>query len=203
MHKMRREEFNETNMDKIKAVLSECEHGTLSLISEGEPYGVAVNFVFFEDKICFHGAQEGRKVEAIKANPHASFLVVKPYSIIPSYFSDTSLACPATQFFASIHLYGNVAIVKDVDKKAKILEAMMQKLQSEGGYDEVQSRNPMYAKMLEKLGVYILTPKTISMKMKVGQNFSERKRLSLANQLRERNNVGDDRTACIIESYIK
>jgi nitroimidazol reductase NimA-like FMN-containing flavoprotein (pyridoxamine 5'-phosphate oxidase superfamily) len=199
---MRRNEFNETNMDEIKAVLSECEHGTLSLISEGEPYGVAVNFVFFEDKICFHGAQKGRKVEAIKANSHASFLVVKPYSLIPSYFSDARLACPATQFFASVHLYGDVMIVEDVNKKAKILEAMMQKLQSEGGYDEIWSKNPIYTKMLEKVGVYTLTPTTISMKIRVGQNFSEEKRQSLADQLRERNNTADDKTAYIIESYI-
>jgi len=196
---MRRDEFNETNMDKIKTVLSECEHGTLSLISKGEPYGVAVNFVFFEDKICFHGVLEGRKVEAIKANPHASFLVVKPYSLIPSYFSDARFSCPATQFFVSVHLYGDVTIVKNIHEKAKILEAMMRKLQSEGGYDEIQSENPMYIKMLEKLGVYTLIPITISMKVKAGQNFSNEKKQSLVDQLRERNNTGDDKTARLIE----
>ncbi len=199
---MRRDEFKVTNMDEIKAVLSECEHGTLSLISEGEPYGVAVNFVFFEDKICFHGAQEGRKVEAIKANPHASFLVVKPYSLIPSYFSDTRFACPVTQFFASVHLYGDVTIVEDIHKKAEILEAMMQKLQSEGGYDEIRSENPMYTKMLEKTDVYTLISTTISMKIKAGQNFSDEKKQSLADQLRERNSTNDDKSARIIESYI-
>ncbi len=196
---MRRDEFNETNMDKIKTVLSECEYGTLSLISKGEPYGVAVNFVFFEDKICFHGALEGRKVEAIKANPHASFLVVNPYSLIPSYFSDARFACPATQFFASVHFYGDVTIVNNIHEKAKILEAMMRKLQSEGGYDEIQSENPMYIKMLEKLGVYTLIPVTISMKVKTGQNFSDEKKQSLADQLRERNNTSDDKTAHLIE----
>jgi nitroimidazol reductase NimA-like FMN-containing flavoprotein (pyridoxamine 5'-phosphate oxidase superfamily) len=199
---MRRDEFNETNMDKIKAVLSECEHGTLSLISEGKPYGVAVNFVFFEDKICFHGVQEGRKAEAIKVNPHASFLVVKPYSLIPSYFIDAHFACSTTQFFASVHLYGDVAIVEDIHKKAKILEAMMQKLQSERGYDEIRSEKPIYTKMLEKIGVYTLIPTTISMKIKAGQNFSDEKKQSLATQLRKRNNAEDDKTARIIESYI-
>ncbi|NOX16024.1 MAG: antibiotic resistance protein [Epsilonproteobacteria bacterium] len=200
---MRRDEFKVTDMDEIKAVMRECEYGVLSLIADGEPYGVAVNFVFFEDKICFHGAKEGRKAKAIKANPHASFLAVKPYSLIPSYFSDTNLACSVTQFFASIHLYGNVMIVENNHEKAKILDVMMQKLQSEGGYDEIHSDNPMYTKMLEKTDVYTLIPKTISMKIKVGQNFSDEKKQSLVDKLQERNNAGDNKSAFIIKSYIK
>ena len=94
---MRRAEFDVKDKNSIDEILQACEYGTLSLISGGKPYVVALNFVFFENSIFFHGAKEGRKIEAIKSNPNASFLVVKPYSFIPSYFSDTMAACPASR----------------------------------------------------------------------------------------------------------
>ncbi len=109
---MRRAEFDVKDENSVNEVLETCEYGTLSLISEGKPYVVALNFVFFENSIFFHGAKEGRKIEAIKSNPNASFLVVKPYSFIPSFFSDTMSASPATQFFASVLVEGTISFIK-------------------------------------------------------------------------------------------
>ena len=118
---MRRAEFDVKDKNSINEILQACEYGTLSLISEGKPYVVALNFVFFENSIFFHGSKEGKKIEAIKSNPNASFLVVKPYSFIPSFFSDTMAACPATQFFASVLFEGKVAFIEDGNIKAKVL----------------------------------------------------------------------------------
>jgi len=55
-----------------------------------------------------HGAKKKKKVALIAQNPRANFCVVKPYALIPSYFSHTASACPATQFFASVILEGKV-----------------------------------------------------------------------------------------------
>jgi len=191
---MRRNEFEVTDEDTIKKVLAECEYGTLSLIANGEPYGVALNFVLHKGNICFHGAQEGRKVDAIKTNPYASFLAVRPYSVIPSYFSNTRAACPATHFFASVHVYGKMSIVKNLNEKAEVLEAMMQKLQSEGGYDTIRADNPIYTKMLEETGVYILTPKKISLKIKAGQNLPDERKSIIIQKLMHRDKDGDKST---------
>ena len=82
---MRRDEFNINDKNSIDEILRACEYGTLSLISEGKPYVVALNFVQYKNAIYFHGAKEGKKIEAIKSNPNAAFLVVKPYSFIPFF----------------------------------------------------------------------------------------------------------------------
>ena len=111
---MRRDEFNINDKNSIDEILKACEYGTLSLISEGKPYVVALNFVQYKNAIYFHGAKEGKKIEAIKSNPNAAFLVVKPYSYIPSYFSDTMAACPATQFFASVLLEGKLSFIESL-----------------------------------------------------------------------------------------
>lgn len=191
---MRRKEFFVEDKKVINELLAECEYGTLSLISQDKPYVVAVNFVFYDDCIYIHGAKEGRKVEAIKTNKNASFLVVKPYSLIPSYFSDTIAACPATHFFSSVFLEGTIKIVENNDKKAQVLNKLMEKLQSEGGYEEISYKKPMYKKMLENTAVFELKVQTITCKVKAGQNLNETKKHKMIEKLEKRGEFLDKKT---------
>ena len=191
---MRRAEFDVKDKNSINEILQACEYGTLSLISEGKPYVVALNFVFFENSIFFHGAKEGKKIEAIKSNPNASFLVVKPYSFIPSYFSDTMAACPATQFFASVLFEGKVAFIEDGNIKAKVLNALMKKFQSEDSFEEIAYEKAMYTKILDKTAILELKPESISCKIKVGQNLNEEKKNRLIEKLKSRDSKIDEET---------
>ena len=191
---MRRDEFNVQDEKSINEILTECEYGTLSLISDNKPYSVALNFVKYGNSIFFHGAKEGKKIEAIKNNNLASFLVVKPYSLIPSYFSDTLAACPATQFFASVFIEGKIDFIEDVNKKSDVLNALMEKLQSDGGYERIAYDKPMYTKMIEKTAILELKPINISCKIKVGQNLNQAKRDNIMNKLQQRGTKLDNQT---------
>ena len=191
---MRRDEFNVQDEKSINEILTECEYGTLSLISDNKPYSVALNFVKYGNSIFFHGAKEGKKIEAIKNNNLASFLVVKPYSLIPSYFSDTLAACPATQFFASVFIEGKIDFIEDVNKKSDVLNALMEKLQSDGGYERIAYDKPMYTKMIEKTAILELKPTNISCKIKVGQNLNQAKRDNIMNKLQQRGTKLDNQT---------
>lgn len=183
---MRRAEFELKDEAAFDGLLSECEYGTLSLIDGEEPYGVPVNFVWHGGAVCFHGAKEGRKAGAIARNPKASFSVVKPYSLIPSYFSNTRVACPATQFFASAHIAGIVEVVEDADEKCAILTAIMQKLQPDGGYEAIDATNPIYTKMIAQTAVWKLVPSYTSMKIKAGQNLSDERKAEIIGKLTAR-----------------
>lgn len=183
---MRRSEFEVKDEEAFEALLAECEYGTLSLIDDGEPYGVPVNFVWFGGCVCFHGSREGRKAEVIAKNLKAAFSAVKPYSLIPSYFSDTRAACPATQFFASVHIAGRVTVVEETSEKCAVLNAMMQKLQPDGGYETIDAANPIYTKMTAMTAVWKLTPSHKSMKVKAGQNLTDERKASIINQLTNR-----------------
>ncbi|MBP7770193.1 MAG: pyridoxamine 5'-phosphate oxidase family protein [Aliarcobacter sp.] len=191
---MRRIEFDVKDQNNINELLEVCEYGTLSLISEEKPYAVALNFVFFENSVFFHGAKEGRKIEAIKSNPNASFLVVKPYSFIPSFFSDTMAACPATQFFASVLFEGNINFIEDGNIKAKVLNALMKKFQNENSFEEIAYEKAMYTKMLDKTAIFELKPEKISCKIKVGQNLNEEKKNRLIEKLKNRDSKIDEET---------
>lgn len=196
---MRRSEFEVMDEAALEGLLAECEYGTLSLIDDGEPYGVPVNFVWHCGVVCFHGSREGRKAEIIKKNPKAAFSIVKPYSLIPSYFSDTRAACPATQFFASVHIAGSVEIVENDAEKCAILNAMMQKLQPEGKYETIDATNPIYTKMVSQTAIWKLTPSNKSMKVKAGQNLSDERKESIINQLSQRGEGLDMSTVDIMQ----
>jgi nitroimidazol reductase NimA-like FMN-containing flavoprotein (pyridoxamine 5'-phosphate oxidase superfamily) len=178
---MRRCEFEVTDPQAIESVLSECEYGVLSLMSCGEPYGVAVNFAY----------REGAKV---------AFLVVKPYAYIPSYFSDTSAAYPATQFFTSVHISGEAIRVSDEREKAFGLSALMEKMQPEGKYDPIDAANPIYTKMMELTGVYKIVPNVMTLKVKAGQNLPKERYDTLLKHIEERNGSVDGATIELMHS---
>lgn len=200
---MRRAEFDVKDEKSINEVLGICEYGTLSLISNNKPYCVALNFVYFEGSIYFHGSNEGKKIDTIKENPNGAFLVVQPYSTIPSHFFDTIAACPATQFFASVFLEGTLSFVENGDRKALVLNALMQKLQKEGGYEEIVYDKAMYTKMIDKVTVIQLKLQNISCKIKVGQNLNDEKREKLLEKLENRASKVDKQTVKQMKFYNK
>lgn len=191
---MRRDEFNIDNHDALLEFLHRCEYGTLCLADKNEPYGVPLNFAAWEEGIVFHGSQEGKKVSLIDKNPKANFSVVKPYAYIPSYFSHTTSACPATQFFGSVLLEGEITLLENVDQKANALNALMQKLQPEGNYEPLRANNPMYTKILASTAVFYLKIDKSSFKLKVGQNLTAERKNSLIAELEKRGTALDKET---------
>lgn len=200
---MRRSEFEVSDPQEIESVLMECEYGVLSLISDNEPYGVAVNFAYRDGKFYFHGSLEGRKAEAIGERAKCSFVVVKPYAYIPSYFSDTRSACPATQYFASVIARGEVVRLDDPVQKAFGLTALMEKMQPEGGYEPIDATNLIYMKMIEKTGVYVIESNSITLKVKAGQNLSQERQISLISRLEERGASADSATIQMMSRFQK
>ncbi|WP_418178740.1 pyridoxamine 5'-phosphate oxidase family protein [Aliarcobacter lanthieri] len=200
---MRRAEFDVKDENSINEVLEACEYGTLSLINNGKPYCIALNFVYFQGSIYFHGSNEGKKIDTIKENQNGAFLVVQPYSTIPSYFFDTVAACPATQFFASVLLEGILSFIENGDEKAKVLNALMKKLQKDGGYEEIAYDKAMYTKMLDKVTIIRLNPQNISCKIKVGQNLNDEKRDKLTQKLENRASNIDMHTIKQMKFYNK
>ncbi|MGE4509854.1 MAG: pyridoxamine 5'-phosphate oxidase family protein [Sulfurimonadaceae bacterium] len=188
---MRRNEFEVNDPEAIERFLAECDYGVLSIISDGAPYGVALNFAFGDGMFYFHGALEGKKAQAISTHANCSFTAVKPYAYIPSYLSDTRSACPATQFYASVVANGAVVRIDEGAQKAFGLNALMQKMQPEGGYEAIDMANPIYTKMLEKTAVYAIKPETITFKVKTGQNLPKERKASLIEKLQAR---GEDET---------
>ena len=66
------------------AVLNRGTSGVLALLGEeGYPYAVPLSYVYDGEKLYFHSAKSGHKLDAVRSNPKASFCVIDQDQIIP------------------------------------------------------------------------------------------------------------------------
>lgn len=192
---MRRHEKELSDPTAIDQVLDGAEWGVLGLVSpEGNPVLVPLNFTRLDGRIYFHGSPSGQKMDLLRAGGNATFLVVDAYAQIPSYAFDPARACPATQYFKSVILYGKVGIVDDLDRKAHVLEALMRKLQPEGGYTPITATDPLYQASVKGVAILELNVERRTAKFETGQRLTPEKRESVVNLLEKRGCPVDHRT---------
>jgi len=87
MRELRRKD-KQTTMEEAQALLTVSEHGILSTVdTEGQPYGVPLNYVYLNGAIYFHCALPGHKIDNIENNPRVSFCVVGNIKVLPADFS--------------------------------------------------------------------------------------------------------------------
>ena len=184
----------------IQSLFDRAEYGTLALCEDNKPYSVPVNFVAIDDVIYFHGLKTGRKMDMILKNINISFSVVENYSLLPSYFStDDGSACPATQFFKSVIIDGEAVVVENREEKAKMFEALMQKLQPEGQYKSFEDKS--YDKVLNATAVIKIIPSEIRAKFKFGQQVDNELFNRIIEHLKKRANNLDLETVSLMEQY--
>ncbi|GIW15601.1 MAG: hypothetical protein KatS3mg063_1454 [Tepidiforma sp.] len=191
MSELRRSEFAVTDATTIRELLDSVRFGSLAYLRvDGTPGVSVLNFVRIEDLIYFHGSPHGERAASLRVNPSVAFLAADPLALIPSHFLHPELACPATQFFRSVVIRGEVRIVRDRAEKAIALAAFMQKLQPEGGYAPVRD-DDLYRKSLEATEVFALPVGAATAKFKLGQNLPAHKRREVADRIAERGSSVD------------
>jgi len=119
--KMRRSDRAIDNKDSLK-ILQKGEYGILGTISlDGKPYCLPLNYCLLENKIYFHCADQGHKLNNLRANPNVSFTVVGNTEVEPGAFST---------FYESIIIDGSANEVFG-DTKQKALEELIYKYSPE------------------------------------------------------------------------
>lgn len=95
------------------SILRHATSGVLSLFdSNGYPYGVPLSYVYSGNKLFFHSAVCGHKIDAIRHTDKASFTVISKDEVHPETF---------TTRFRSVICFGRVRIVEDADEKLAAL----------------------------------------------------------------------------------
>lgn len=91
--------------ETIAEILNNGTSGTLALIDEeGLPYAVPLSYVYWEGKLYFHCAKEGHKIQAVRANPVASFCVIGQDKVVPKRY---------TTHYRSVVVCGKIRILED------------------------------------------------------------------------------------------
>lgn len=157
--------------------------------ADGAPVLRTLNFVVDEGAVCFHGAPAGEKVEALDRRAVAA--VEETVASIPSHFLDPERACPATTLYRSVQAHGTLREVHDPARKARVLQALMEKYQPEGGHRPLRADDPFYAKNIAGLLVVEMPIERLDGKEKLGQNRTPRERGKMLAGLWARGGDGD------------
>ena len=199
---MRRSTFHMKEEDEIQQFLEEMSFGFLGTHGDdGYPHMTPLNFVYHEGAFYMHGSRAGQKMKNLRQNERVTFAVAKEYSLIPSYWLDPVLACPATAFFKSVFVRGEAVVVEDLAEKAAAFGAFMRKLQPEGGYEPFDPEHPQYAKELKAVAMIKIVVEDMTAKFKFGQNWPEERTAHVAEELRERGRPLDAETAELMRKY--
>ncbi|AGL00874.1 LOW QUALITY PROTEIN: putative flavin-nucleotide-binding protein [Desulfoscipio gibsoniae DSM 7213] len=106
------------SMEDTVAVMDRCTNGVLACLGDEDyPYAVPLSYVYCNDKIYFHSAKAGHKIDAIKKNPKVSFSVIDEDTIVSEKY---------TTYFRSVITFGKARIVEG-DEWLEAFEALVEK----------------------------------------------------------------------------
>jgi nitroimidazol reductase NimA-like FMN-containing flavoprotein (pyridoxamine 5'-phosphate oxidase superfamily)/GNAT superfamily N-acetyltransferase len=158
---------------------------------DGGPLLRTVHAVVVDGAVAFHGSPAGEKAET--AGRPAMVCAEETVASLPSYFVDPERACPATTYYLSAHVRGALERVEDPAAKARVLTALMDKMQPEGGYVPIDSAHPLYARAVASLLVLRVSLEKVVGKAKLGQHRSTADLVRIIDGLWKRGRHGDDR----------
>lgn len=124
MNGMTRRERQVTETDEIIEILEKSKVVHVGMIDGDEPYVVPMNYGYVLENgrltIYLHGANRGRKIDVIKANPKVFYEMccdITPF--------EGEVACKYGITYASIMGKGLATLVDDIEEKKKALSILM------------------------------------------------------------------------------
>lgn len=107
MRNMRRFKQQLSIEDTI-AIFKNGTSGVLALSGDDDyPYAVPISYVYADEKLIFHSAKSGHKIDAIRRNHKASFCVIDQDQIVPEKY---------TTCFRSAIAFGTIRILEDLEE---------------------------------------------------------------------------------------
>ena len=107
------------NEEQILDVLNKNTSGVLSLIDENNhPYGVPLNYTYYNGKLLFHTSKFGYKIELIKNNPKCCFTIIDQDEIVEEEY---------TSLYRSVIIQGNVRIIDDKEELMNLMNIFTDK----------------------------------------------------------------------------
>ena len=104
---------------EMEGILKENTIGWLGMSVDGKPYVVPLNYAYIDGRILVHCALEGRKLDAIRANPEVCFAVGRQVGEVRRHFG--SAVCHPDN--DSVLCFGRARILEEYAEKAAALNA--------------------------------------------------------------------------------
>lgn len=140
---MRRSEKEVTQPEMIATIFAQATVCQLAFADQPAPYLLSLNYAYHEGSLYFHSANEGRKIDLIKAAQTVAFTVVRDLGLIQG---DTG--CSWTTRFQSVVGHGTITFLEDLEEKRHALDIFM------GHYSDMDFIFPDH--VMKKTAVYRL-----------------------------------------------
>ena len=148
--KMRRFK-QELSHEECLNILNNNTAGVLALLGdEGYPYSVPLSYVFIDNKIYFHTAKTGHKVDAIKNYDKASFCVIDQNHIVPEEY---------TTYFRSVIAFGKIRLLETFEEIQPAIQKLAIKYHPT---DNEEHRNHMINRDIKQMGMIELSIEHLS-----------------------------------------
>ncbi|HEX9914339.1 MAG TPA: pyridoxamine 5'-phosphate oxidase family protein, partial [Candidatus Bathyarchaeia archaeon] len=123
---MRRKDKEVTDHTELVKPLREAAYITLALCRDNEPYIATLSHGYDEEanRVYFHCAREGKKVDILRANP-----VVWGQALIDGGYQRGS----CDHLYHTTQFRGTVSFVEDTEEKRRALETMVRQLDDNPG----------------------------------------------------------------------
>jgi predicted FMN-binding regulatory protein PaiB/GNAT superfamily N-acetyltransferase len=158
--------------EQALALLAAADTAHFALLDEdGSPILRCLHTVLDEQALCFHASRQGTKMRGVGRPAVAS--VERTLAVVPSYAFDPERACPATTWYQSVQVRGTLARVEDPQRKARVLQALMERLQGEGGHVPISADHALYERAIAGVEVLALPLEQLEGRAKIGQNRSD------------------------------
>ena len=113
------------NDGSVKALLKRAQYGHISTLGEdGYPYAVAVHFVYFDNKIYFHGLPKGQKLDNISRCNKVCFNVDEMTKVM---LEGIDSPCKADAEYESVVIRGDAKVIEEIGLKRTILREIIKK----------------------------------------------------------------------------
>ena len=135
--------------EECQSILARNTHGVLATVgNDGYPYAVPLSYAVVGDKIYFHSAVSGHKIDALRACDKVCFTVVDADEVVAEKF---------TTYYRSVVVFGKARILTDPADLRSALEALADKY-SPG----ICGREREIESSLSRVAIIELTPDAIT-----------------------------------------
>ena len=144
------------SQEECTSILKHEVRGVLSVLGDnGYPYGIPINFYYseIENKIYFHGAKEGHKIESIKKCDKVSFC---------TYDKGVQSKVKKGIDVKSVIVFGRIKIVEDFEKTIDICRKLSSQFDFGSEYVEEEIKNFGKLVMCLELTIEHITGKIIN-----------------------------------------
>ena len=119
---MRRSDKEIKDPGEIDAILQTAPVCRIAMAAGDHPYIVPVNFAVRDNRLYFHCAKTGKKIDILRKNPSICFEVDIPGNLVTG-----ESACAWGMKYKSVIGFGQAYFIEGADEKKKALDLLMVK----------------------------------------------------------------------------